>query len=314
MHAPATEDNNRFQPVPPSKQENVAYPQQSPQRRMPQNSPLRAVLDVEQQQQQQQQQQRRRSTPPLRGRTDMASSRRYSPRHDESASMAADEMERRSLWQKQQRDEEARTRAEAKSAAEVAAAAADRAAAKAQQQLMVAQGALRRALAEKDEANEVASNAERVVSGALSGLRAGLGAQESALEALAGRLNLANEESVSLRRQMEEVRASLPLVQGQNQDLNLFKREMREKTDGFRAEVGAAQRAVSAVFEDLRRLEQDTASVVDGWVSCASGLLHCAHYLLLLALFLSFFLSLLYVVSFFRMSDDYKNLFLKFEN
>ena len=81
-------------------------------------------------------------------------------------------------------------------------------------------------------------------------------------------------------------------------DLNLFKREMREKTDGFRAEVGAAQRAVSAVFEDLRRLEKDTASAVDGWVSCASRL-HCAHCSLLLASRCcspSFFLSLLYVV------------------
>ena len=75
------------------------------------------------------------------------------------------------------------------------------------------------------------------MAGAVAGLRAGLGAQGSALEALAGRLASAQAESGGLRQQLEEVRASLPLVQGQNHELNLFRREMREQSDAFRVEV-----------------------------------------------------------------------------
>ena len=44
--------------------------------------------------------------------------------------------------------------------------------------------------------------------GAMEGLRSGLGAQGSALEALARRVASAQESSIILKQQLEEVRAS----------------------------------------------------------------------------------------------------------
>ena len=108
--------------------------------------------------------------------------------------------------------------------------------------------------------------------GAMEGLRSGLGAQGSALEALARRVASAQESSIILKQQLEEVRASLPLVQGANHELNLLRREMREQADGFRADVGVAQRSISAVLDELNRVEKSATLAADGRGAQVGGL------------------------------------------
>ena len=85
------------------------------------------------------------------------------------------------------------------------------------------------------------------------------------LEALAGRLASAQAESGGLRQQLEEVRASLPLVQGQNHELNLFRREMREQSDAFRVEVSrSVGRSVGRSVESATGLREGASVQCQG--------------------------------------------------